>query len=298
MAIGSQPNMDRRSIRVDGLDRTYWLARPDTQPAPLLIVLHGSGIPASGMARWTGLDRRSPEHGLAAAFPEGCHELWDDRGTGRLDGIDDARFIRELGRRLIDEGVARAGAVGLVGLSNGAFFAERLARHGLASAAGLVLAAGTAREISRHARRRPAAPMPVLMFEGTADPLVPYRGGSAHGPLALIARRRSKRVLVNPDNRAVVAAETVAADWASVNRVGGAPTVETLSGFSHQVRVDRLSWGGSGSKPVVLYRIAGGGHGWPGGPQYLPPFLIGTIPRNLDATGILIDFLQRTIGPA
>jgi len=40
---------------------------------------------------------------------------------------------------------------------------------------------------------------------------------------------------------------------------------------------------------VVVYRIQGGGHGWPGGPQYLPARVVGLIPRHLDATGILLN---------
>jgi len=39
----------------------------------------------------------------------------------------------------------------------------------------------------------------------------------------------------------------------------------------------------------VLYRIEGCGHGWPGGPQYLPKRWVGRIPRDLDATGILLS---------
>ena len=42
---------------------------------------------------------------------------------------------------------------------------------------------------------------------------------------------------------------------------------------------------------MVVYRIQGGGHGWPGGPQYLPPRVVGPIPRHLDATGILLDMV-------
>jgi len=44
---------------------------------------------------------------------------------------------------------------------------------------------------------------------------------------------------------------------------------------------------------VVLYRIEGGGHGWPGGPQYLRAPVIGRIPRHLDATGILLEMVTR-----
>jgi len=49
--------------------------------------------------------------------------------------------------------------------------------------------------------------------------------------------------------------------------------------------------GPSGTLLVVLYRIEGGGHGWPGGPQFLPARVIGPVPRHLDATGILLDMV-------
>ena len=53
----------------------------------------------------------------------------------------------------------------------------------------------------------------------------------------------------------------------------------------------RLTWSAPGCLPVVLYRIEGGGHGWPGGPQFLPTRVTGPIPRHLDATGILLEMV-------
>jgi polyhydroxybutyrate depolymerase len=55
--------------------------------------------------------------------------------------------------------------------------------------------------------------------------------------------------------------------------------------------VSLLTWAAPGCPPVALYRIEGGGHGWPGGPQYVPARIIGPIPRHLDATGILLDMV-------
>jgi len=43
----------------------------------------------------------------------------------------------------------------------------------------------------------------------------------------------------------------------------------------------------------VLYRVDGGGHGWPGGPQFLPAKLTGPVARSLDATGILLGMAQK-----
>jgi polyhydroxybutyrate depolymerase len=89
----------------------------------------------------------------------------------------------------------------------------------------------------------------------------------------------------------VVGTETVAKDWAAANGVGQEPTAETLPGRPPDPPVTRLTWSGSDGPPVVLYRIEGGGHGWPGGPQYLPARVVGPIPRQLDATQILLDMV-------
>jgi poly(3-hydroxybutyrate) depolymerase len=45
----------------------------------------------------------------------------------------------------------------------------------------------------------------------------------------------------------------------------------------------------------VLYHIVRGGHGWPGGPQYLPTLLVGRI-AHLDATGIALEFAREQLG--
>jgi polyhydroxybutyrate depolymerase len=260
-----------------------------------MVVLHGTGLTGLRMAEWTGLGDRGPEAGFATVFPDAVAEMWDDTGHGRADGLDDARFVAAIIERLVAEGEARRGPVFLVGLSNGAFFAERLARHGLVAVGGLALVAGTAREASRRLVPRPAKAAAVICFEGTADRLVPYTGGRARGPLGWTARRRARRLLTDEIGRDAVAAESLAADWAVADGCSLTPEVELLPAKPGDPKVHRLTWGAPGQLPVILYRIIGGGHGWPGGPQYMPAGLIGKVPRHLDATGIVLDFARATL---
>ncbi len=49
----------------------------------------------------------------------------------------------------------------------------------------------------------------------------------------------------------------------------------------------------SETKPVVLYRIEGGGHTWPGGPPRMPSRFIERVAATLDATGRLLDMATR-----
>ena len=83
----------------------------------------------------------------------------------------------------------------------------------------------------------------------------------------------------------------MARDWAAGNGIGGDPAVSQLPVAAGDPPVTRLTWSAPGCPPVVLYRMEGGGHGWPGGPQFLPARVIGPVPRQLDATGILLKMI-------
>jgi polyhydroxybutyrate depolymerase len=43
---------------------------------------------------------------------------------------------------------------------------------------------------------------------------------------------------------------------------------------------------------VLYYKIEGGGHTWPDGPQFLPKFIIGPTCRQFDATQTIWEFLK------
>lgn len=290
MSRSPSGGLERRTLNAGGAVRTYWMAPQPASGAPLLVVLHGMGLNGPHMAAWTGLAVRGPAAGFSTVFPDAVGEIWDDTGAGRLDGIDDGEFVAGLIDLLVAEGNAMAGVVFLAGLSNGAFFAERLARHGIVRATGVILVSGTARQAGRQAAPRPARPAAVLCIEGTRDPMVPYSGGRASGPLGWMARRRARRYMVHSDGREVIAVETLTADWAAANGSSPMPMSEPVGGEPGDLRVSRKTWTSGGRARVVLYRIEGGGHGWPGGPQYMPALFVGRIARHLDATGILLDF--------
>ena len=218
--------MEPQTLDVGGVERVYWLAPASEPCAPLLVVLHGTGLDGPRMAAWTGIAERGPAAGFAAVFPDAVGRVRDDGVAGRSDGVDDAAFVAALINRLVAQGRARAGVIVLVGLSNGASFAERLARHGLVASAGVVLVCGTAREASRRQAERPVRPIAVLCLAGTADPMLPWNGGRGIGPLAWMGRRRARRLLLEPGRREAVAPEVLAADCAAVNGCAAAPAKE------------------------------------------------------------------------
>jgi len=282
--------MEHGVLDVAGVRRTYWLARGPQEPGPLLMMLPGSGMSGRNAATFTGLATRGPTAGMSVVFPDSWGGSWHVAGASPAEpALDDAAFLRAL--VLAVRPVAGPRPVFLAGISNGAGFAEHVGRQGLLPLAGLFLVAGTFRESSRQAVPVPRQQIPVTIMAGTGDKIVPYDGGPlrAKGLPGLILRRRAARNGDLPSQRRVAAVETVARDWAAANGSSGEPACVRLAGEADDPPVTRLTWSATGHPPVVLDRIEGGGHGWPGGPQYLPARAVGPIPRHLDATGLLLE---------
>ena len=275
---------------VDGAHRTYRHSRPSGPPAPLLVVLHGSGSTGKAMAVLTGLGTRAPAAGFSVVFPDCRGKVWHNGVCwARNRGVDDERFIAALVKQLVVSGMVRGGAVFLIGISAGASFAEHLARHALVPAVGVVLVGGTATESSRHRSPSPASPAALLSFQGTADP---YDGGQI-GSLGLLGRRFA-RLRLGP-RRTGVAVQTVAADWAAVNGHSPTPSVERLACPPGRPPVTRLSWEAPDCRPVVLYRIDGAGHGWPGAVRPRRGGGHAEVASHLDATDILLEMAKREV---
>jgi poly(3-hydroxybutyrate) depolymerase len=78
---------------------------------------------------------RAPPAGVTAVFPDGWRGVWHVTGApADQPDLDDAAFLRTLTAHL--QGAAPPRPVFLAGISNGAGFAEHVARHGLLPLAG------------------------------------------------------------------------------------------------------------------------------------------------------------------
>lgn len=252
---------------------------------PLVIALHGGGGEGLKFDRSTKgqMRREANARGWLVVYPEGVARGWNDGRklvTGRdrqRIGVDDVGFLSKLIDHLhVSHGVDPS-RVYATGISNGGFMSLRL---GIELGAKIAAIAPVTANLQRvHVRAKPTHPMPVLILNGTEDPLVPYRGG---------------HVRVLGQNRgAILSTDATVAWWCKHN--GCAST------FTHRVLPDKRRLDGTrvhvtrfdGKAPVVLYRIQGGGHTWPGGQQYLPRFMIGRVTRDIDGARVIFDFFAR-----
>jgi polyhydroxybutyrate depolymerase len=299
---------ERQTLDVRGIARTYWVApepfrppcpaTPDHDRPPLLLGFHGLGSSGSRMAWWTGLGICGPRAGFLCVFPDALDTIWDDHGCGRRDGADDIAFVTALVDHLTRTGAADPDRLFLAGVSSGATFLERFVRSGATQVRGMALVAGTARVANTLATPISTPRTHVLIVAGTDDPMTPYEGGLPRGSMGRIALQRVHRLLLDPSGHESVPPEALAAEWARVNGCLAVPSVELLDRAPGTHPVTRLTWVPKtpAGCPVVLYRIDGGGHGWPGAKQYLPARLIGRIPEHLDGNAIVLEFARGVAG--
>ena len=128
---------------------------------------------------------------FAVVFPDGLNRAWadlrpDEKRAGRLppDGTDDVAFVAHLIDKYVAEGIADPKRVYVTGLSNGGAMTNTLIcqRADLfAGAASVIMNLTDEMAEACH----PARPVPMLIMNGTADPLVPYAGGRGTSRFAI-----------------------------------------------------------------------------------------------------------------
>ena len=265
----------------DGLTRTYNLHVPAgldrTQPVPLLIELHGGGGDGAHMDKVAGFYSVADRGAFVVAAPNGIDKGWNDgRGDRGRDSssADDVGFISEMMDRIEAQVDIDPARVYVTGMSNGAIMTGRLACELSDRIAAIGQVAGTA-AVEIAAGCHPSRPVPVLEIHGTADPLVPYAGGSV--------------VPQQGDGRGqVVGVDAWAAFWVANDAAGQGPATTSI-GSDTTVR----TWHGPTPRSdVVFYRVAGAGHTWPGGDQNLPQLIVGSTTRSFDATDTIWRFLS------
>jgi len=174
------PGVERVALTVNGEDRSYYEHVPDglVDGSAAVLVLHGGGRrTATGgraMNRFSVFGERADAGGMLAVYPNSAAGSWTDgRDDPQAEPVDDVAYFDAL----LDDLVARHGVdrtrVGLVGISNGGFMAQRLLCERAEHYVGAVTIAAT---IAADLPCEPSRPVSVAWIVGTDDPLVLYEG--------------------------------------------------------------------------------------------------------------------------
>jgi polyhydroxybutyrate depolymerase len=270
VGVAVDPELRDGAITVDGRERRFlfWDAGPG---APLVLSLHGRAGTTRGQEKLASLLPIARREKFTLVLPEGLHESWHDGrdyGPSADEGVDDVKFLSAVIDEFVGAHHADPRRVYVMGMSNGGFMTLTLVcrlADKLAGAASI-----TGQLAKNHEHDCPMTrPVPVALFLGTDDPLVPFAGGQ-------VAKVRGE----------TLSAKDTFVLLAKKNGCEGEPTVTPLPDLdpADGTRVTLTRAGGKCSAPVQLFTIEGGGHTWPGGWQYALERLIGRTSRDVNAS--------------
>jgi polyhydroxybutyrate depolymerase len=217
-AGATKPTDGKRTVMVGTTSRSYYLHVPakydGSKPVPLVVDYHGLGGTGSGEAGSNPYKSVIDPEGVISAYPDGMNGT---NGTGWNIGpccntYDDVAFAKAL-----VQDVAKAACIDLkrvyaVGFSLGGGMVHRL---GCEAADTFAAIAPAASDLVKETvdNCKPARPLTVISFRGTADGSVPYSGGLIVSFTGLGAQATFKK-------------------WAELDQCTGSPSAEDSNGCS------------------------------------------------------------------
>ncbi len=288
------------SFEHGGMEREYRIHVPANLPAdrdvPLVVCLHGGGG-NSRTASMMGLTPIADREGFIVIYPNSIDKHWNDgRDSPKFaehdEAIDDVAFLMDLVRSIREQYPIDSNRIFATGLSNGGFMTQRLAmEHSETFAAVGIVIATMGEPISE--RFAPELPVSVLYLNGTEDTFVPYEGG----PVGMPLMTRFNQVEGHEDaprGRAISTDDAVSL-WVKRNQTDPEPIVDSIPDTDKEDGshiVSSLWENGERGTAVMVHKVIGGGHGIPGGSQYLPARLIGYSNQDVNGFDLIWDFFQ------
>jgi len=274
------------TINVNGVKRSYVVHVPNklasSQKVPLVLMLHGGGGGPQSIVRSSNMSDKADQEGFIVAYPAGIDSspgpikgTWNASGccAGAMrDKVDDIGFISALIDQLKASYNIDAKRVYIGGMSNGAMMSNRVA----AVLSDKIAAAGIVSGAIFSTQPAAGSPVPVIMFHGLQDDMVPYNGGTS--PNRLVASSQSLPFKSAPEDFAY---------WKAQNKCSGTVKVEK---FSDYTRTQATSCA-SGTN-VALYAMHNGGHEWPSTSSTRGIMRGASTPASINATDIMWDFFS------
>jgi polyhydroxybutyrate depolymerase len=259
-----------------------------SEEVPLLFSFHGLGSSGDEQRDLSKFDALAEQEGFIAVFPDATELDPDDYPEAELPplsgaeiqwnlggeslqyyaGIDDVGFVADMVNWFETNYNIDTSRTYSTGMSDGALFSYLLAFNLTDTFAAI---APVCAAMPWGFGNLTADPITVILIHGTDDPILSYDGYGGMGG----------NVTYSVD-------ETIAF-WCGVDNISTEP-VETVWGptSSDPTVVHRYVYsGGTDGTEVILFKVDGGGHTWPGGPEYAPESIIGKVSTHIDGSALI-----------
>jgi polyhydroxybutyrate depolymerase len=249
------------NLTFDGVARDYRLHVPPAasagKPLPLVLNLHGATQSAILQEGYSQMDTASDQGGYLVAYPDGTRDTatnpsnlnsWDAGACCALpvtDHVNDVGFLLDVISNIATRTPVNLRRVYATGMSAGGMMAYTLAAEASKHIAAIASVSGQVELPSIH----PARPVPTMEFHSVNDPIAKWNGVDG------------KYSVIDGINK------WVKADDCSAKPHDSAPIVGAAGTMSAGESATRVTYSGChDGTEVVLWRLTGSGHVWPGSP--------------------------------
>lgn len=287
--IMGQKNISK-TIMVDGKNREYIIHLPKNfdslKHIPIIMALHGSGGKSEGTQKLYKLDEPADKYGYIVIYPQAIYKNWNIPGISAYGEIDSAandvhfisvlidstaKFYKGDSTHVFATGISRGGKFSL-------YLAYKLNNRIKAIAP---VCGGIPKNMEQQFTFN--KPVPVLIINGVADPLVNYNGG--YGKL-----NTGQHIGPGFD---MLPTEELVNHLITINHCNPAPVATTnIPDKDPSDECTAVRYIYKGDAPVEFIKINGGGHTWPGSFQYLPKFMIGNTCKDFSAADEIVNFFN------
>lgn len=226
----------------------------------------GGGYPGGGGGGYPG--------GGGGGYPGGGQSGGRDHDQARQEQPDDIDFFNLMLDQMALKFSVDQSRIYATGLSEGGLMAMKA---GCSMADRIAAIAPVAAAMPKTMICLPSRPLPVVMINGTSDPVVPYGGGTEH----------NLRV-------PVISVEDSAKAWAKMAHCSEKPTQSKLPSHEKgdmEVKVETYDGCQQGAQ-IVSYSVKGAGNTWPGGEQYEVEKEVGKTSPDPNANETIWGFLS------
>lgn len=260
----AMPSSGTGTVGVDGRRVTVHVPASYSAgtPAPLVIGLHGYTSNGAELESYLRLTAESDRRGFVYAYPDGSTDKRGDQFWDATDACcdfygsrpDNSRFLSDLITTIQGSYRIDRARVYLIGHSNGAFMAFRMACDHADQITAIVAFNGATWQDA--SRCRPSAPVSVLAIHSDADEQIAFGGGDINGV-------------------AYPSADRTATDWLGydgcANTGTDAPALDLVSDLAGaETSVRSYAGGCTAGSEVRVWTIKGGQHVPKLGPGFAP----------------------------
>jgi polyhydroxybutyrate depolymerase len=272
------------SFTCNGENRIYYLHRPSSfnknKSYPLVIALHGLGGNGERTAVFTGFNKISDKEGFIVVYPDGhiIKHTGKEIRCWRLDVDTDVKFISSLIDKISKDYKIDSKRIYATGISNGGMMCYVLSAKlsdKLSATASLVSSLS-----KRQLEKLPESKaIPLIIMNGTDDPVVPYNGGY----IKIMGLKLGQ----------VVSTEELVKYFVKRNNCSTTPVIvyEEDKDPNDGTKVRKELYSSSNNTEVILYAIEGGGHSWPG--TFKGKEKSGKTSQDINASEVIWEFFKK-----